>query len=470
MNLLDKNLRSVIFGMLILFISCEDPSEIGLELTPDDQIGVFFKDFPINTTTTLLDSVDTRIRGARGFVGGYQDAQFGKIKTRINHQFIPEFSLLVNPDNAPNGVIPDDVEYVSIKLQIIAPYYKALTFEDEQIIRVYRIHEDLDEDRRYINKDTVTVIDPMTMQPDLIGEHSFSFIPIEDSISQLEITIDLDDEFGMELFEEAQQSVDTLNDTYGTFENFKEVFKGISIVPGDNNNIIFGMAVSNIELKMDLTYKKDTVETTVNYFFFGGAFDNVVGFNTIEADRTGTPLEALKLLEDLPNDNGMAYMQAGTGVIIRLDFDSMTTFFDSIDLVQLNRVEIVMEDVVQNMGEDDQFNAPSSLFYYYSDSTNQFLVDLDSTTNYVRRVENGIPVPSIFGEIFAPNPRFMEAVFDEEENYNTIGTLNFQVIIDGRVNDFDFLVLPTGYNTSFSQFAVKKEDIRLRVYYTTFKE
>src|SRR5690606_4092582 len=58
MNLLDRSLGLVIFLAFSIF-SCEEPNEIGLSLNPDDKIGVYFVELPIESSMAYVDSFNT---------------------------------------------------------------------------------------------------------------------------------------------------------------------------------------------------------------------------------------------------------------------------------------------------------------------------------------------------------------------------------------------------------------------------
>src|SRR5690606_25026963 len=58
MNLLDRNLGLIVFAAFFIF-SCEEPNEIGLSLNPDDKIGVYFVELPVETSMVYTDSFNT---------------------------------------------------------------------------------------------------------------------------------------------------------------------------------------------------------------------------------------------------------------------------------------------------------------------------------------------------------------------------------------------------------------------------
>lgn len=476
MNLLDRIKFGPAVIALLVLLSCEDPSEIGLVLTPDDQIGVFFKDFPVNINTTLIDSIDSRTVDENAFsftgvFGRYQNAQFGTVKASLNSQFVPV--EVVSVDTSGNVVttpIPTDAQFISCSMRIISPLYNSLDFSVPQSLKIYRVHEDFDPDRIYYTKDTISTINPLTLQPDLIGEDTFTFFPKPDTINLLDISIPLTDEFGMQLLQAGINTVDQ-NGTFGSFSNFKQIFKGISIVPGDGSNAVFGVQLNNLVNGILLEYTTQGVTglDTVGFIFpmYAGTIDQVVGFNSYNVDRTGTVFDGLDFYEELQNDNGIAYAQAGTGLAIRLDFDSMTTFFEDIELVKINRAEIIMDGVMGNE-EENAFEIPSALFYNYTDFNNLFVKNLDSVT-YTGKFDEAITVLQFNSEILAPSSEFLLAEL-EGEQYNSLVTLYTQAVLDDILGDFDFMALPFNYKASFNHFSVRKEDIRMRVYYTTFVE
>ena len=69
------------FFLLLVLGGCSDPATLGLELAPENnQIGVFYKEIPLNAQVVLLDSFNTTNAGIL-IVGDEEDPYFGKTRS-----------------------------------------------------------------------------------------------------------------------------------------------------------------------------------------------------------------------------------------------------------------------------------------------------------------------------------------------------------------------------------------------------
>jgi hypothetical protein len=69
------------FFLLVVLGGCSDPATLGLELAPENnQIGVFYKEIPLDAQVVLLDSFNTTNAGIL-IVGDEQDPYFGKTRS-----------------------------------------------------------------------------------------------------------------------------------------------------------------------------------------------------------------------------------------------------------------------------------------------------------------------------------------------------------------------------------------------------
>ena len=71
------------FFLLLILGGCSDPATLGLELAPgNNQIGVFYKEIPLDAQVVLLDSFNTTNAGIL-IVGHEEDPYFGMTKVRL---------------------------------------------------------------------------------------------------------------------------------------------------------------------------------------------------------------------------------------------------------------------------------------------------------------------------------------------------------------------------------------------------
>src|SRR5690606_38361398 len=83
-------------------IACEDPSEIGLSLSPEDKVGVYFKDLPVQSSMVYIDSLNTSNSGLL-LSGNYNDPVFGRTEATAFTQ------VLRNDNKLKEGAVFDSL-------------------------------------------------------------------------------------------------------------------------------------------------------------------------------------------------------------------------------------------------------------------------------------------------------------------------------------------------------------------------
>ena len=77
-----KTCLSLLTTTCLLFCACERPEQIGFELQPQGDVGVFFSDtFQVKTSTVLLDSIET-INTTRLLLGAFEDPELGNVRAQ----------------------------------------------------------------------------------------------------------------------------------------------------------------------------------------------------------------------------------------------------------------------------------------------------------------------------------------------------------------------------------------------------
>ncbi len=440
---------------LLIFISCEEPGRIGIEVDPENlSFTTTFVDF--NLTAKLIPT-DSLITGNAGklLVGKYDDPQFGKVEAKSYAQ--------VWRSGTPN--FGDDSVYDSLILQL--PYATLTGTEVRELndLKVFRLEEDLDQFIAYYNFTELTVSD----EP--IGETSFRYV-VEDIDGEDKIKLDtllrmhLSDDLGMEFFEKAKDENDS---TFSNDTNFLEYFKGISLEAGANYNSVTGFDHDDDDMSMILYYHifdTDGNPVSINYTF---RIKNFVHFNNIKHDWTGTALEGIEepYKEHNAADNFL-YLQSGTGLAIKYDLQPFVEFADSVGFMIINLGRLTL-------GKVDPYTTylqpPSTLIYYFSDSTNRRSFD---DSGFPRTVQQDNPSIDATGGQFALNVLFKVDDGEQEfpESYSDRFSNTLQAIADGRIENQQILVipLPTINSSTVNRFRLDPQNIKLEVYYTTSNE
>jgi hypothetical protein len=194
------------------------------------------------------------------------------------------------------------------------------------------------------------------------------------------LTVRLNDDLGisfMNLMKEKSSKITTS-------EEFVEFFKGIALKPGSNNSCILSFQGVDSLVSMVL-YTHYIAETRIEQRYDFQMYSTTTSFNHIEANRTGTALENIKTQrEELSSTitGNMTFMQAGTGLVTRLDFPGIDRMLEMGFRNILYKAELVLKPV---SGLYKPVELPSELMLYYTDKYNQFgvtVVDASSADIY----------------------------------------------------------------------------------------
>lgn len=445
MNLLDKKNpieKGVgLVAILALFLfSCEDPSEIGLSLNPDDQVEVYFVELPLIASVTLQDSINTT-RTGRLLSGNYIDPNFGQISAKSFTQVRGNFAS-----------IEEGATFDSLTLSLSLDYANGTDFSSHKIL-IHKLLQEL-KDTIYYSDDSIAI------RPEVIGEKIFKNPSAGDTI-----TMRLDQATGEKLFNDA------VSNAFSNQTSFNQVFTGLSILGDEGNNGILGINTVSGASRMTLHYH--TADDTLSLDF---SIDNSLpGFNNIQAERTGTPLELLDSQKEIGKVNNMVFLQAGTGVIPKINISPLKEFLqaDTNTNIIVNRAELIIEDA-QELGED--LSPPASIRLFFTDSTNNRMVIANEFgVVQTEDVYNAILRLSDFDLSSQLNP-FGPAVplsinFDEEgQNYRSAVTLFVQTLKDRELALEQFLVFPISNGSSVNQAVFNQENIKLKIHYTSVKK
>ncbi len=451
MHLKYRGILGLVLGLaLLLFNSCEEPGRIGIDDVDPDALAfkTTYSSFILPAKLIQVDSLITSNAGAL-MVGKDQDPYFGEVVAKSYTQ------LWLS--NTPN--FSEDAVYDSMVLQL--PFFNVSGTDIRSLndIKIYRLEEDLDVFRAYYNFSELTVSDQ-------IGETSFVYFTEnidEDEVVKLDtmIRINMSNDLGIEFFDKIKDEDDTI---FSSNANFLDYFKGISIESGDRYSSITGFDQDNDDAIIVLFYHVfDTEgEPVASSYIFN--IKNSTHFNNIKYDRTGTPIEGTEepYIEHSASDEYL-YCQSGTGLGIKFDFQPLLDYADSVGPMIINLA-------ILTLGSVDEFpqylQPPSSVIYYYTDSTNRRVFD---DAGFPRTIQQDNPNVDAAGAQFALNAKFK---IDEEEypkSYSDGVSNTLQAMIEGRIDKQHVVAvpLPTINAVSVSRFRLNPQNIKLEIYFTT---
>lgn len=343
------------FIAILLFTQTSCNKDFGISLgNVNEDLGVTLTDsLTVKTGTVQLEYLPTSNTGSI-LVGKVDNGEIGA--TSVSSYF--RVAL-----DGSNIVIPDDAVFDSVNL-VLTPnsnkYYLGDTTA-QQTIHVHRVTESIELKTIpslggssavpvYVTAPAIFSDDEFAYEPDALG--SLTFHPRINSIDTLNIR--LDDAFGEDVFEQFVQGNATVNNN----DNLQQYLKGLVLTPDANNSALVGL--------------NDTVYVDLNYSYMGtdglskkGKVSLTTGtrgyqFNSFSYDRSNTPFAALTASNrELSSEetDGDIFLQAGTGVVAKLEFPSLTQFLNEPNMA-VNKIELVIE---ANGTEYGQYPNPSSL-------------------------------------------------------------------------------------------------------------
>jgi hypothetical protein len=330
MNLWVRTLRQLaMLAVALFFFSCEDETSILGFKNPNKKFKVNFVDIPLESSVLLMDSLRTSnfylTQGEtnRLLVGKYNDDLFGDINSTAITQFFTT--------NTSKTLLKSSAEFDSVSLQLRFDFYSygSLAYT-QQTISVHEVQKELiiDSLGYYFNKSNTTY------NPAPLGTKTFSILPEEfqEYVNQrkdtaISIRLPLDGGFGQRIFDSATKyrNANTASDSaFVRVREFVKEFKGIAIVASSGDKIVgFNPALGSSRIILHY-HDADTDSLELNLSFSG-----IISYNEIESNRASTGLAGLNQhSQPFVPDNNLRYIQAGTGVLTRLDFSRFYEFVD----------------------------------------------------------------------------------------------------------------------------------------------
>lgn len=442
-------------GLFITFpilSSCEDPSNLGLELDPNNnQIGVFYQEIPLTALVVLQDSLQTTNPDALVF-GSSSSEFFGKAVATAYTR------MLYNRDVAlpePNAVL----DSVRFNFRINAVYGDNLS--SEKTIKVHRLNEQI-RDITYYN------FNSLEFNENPIFEVAFDFSTRQDTLVFAEL---VENEFVDEVFE-ALKDGSAFSDIF-TFREFLPglVFKGsededvtFDVSPGNSTGFIFFFRNEG-----DTVSRAYPVATGI-----GG--NNARHFNQITLDRTGTPVEMVTEKFVAYDLGEFAGSKNNTGFLVKLDMSPLDEFLDTLVNITFNQVELELGPLKNNISTN---RPPQFLEMAFTNELNRLIV----SNGFITSVQSnrGTQVDPITGGPFVSSnqPPALLAHDRERNVYRQTITSHVNAIYRGNLQRQDFLLWPSyrivrgslseindAYRESLREFVLDSRSPVLKIYYS----
>jgi len=453
-------LAAVLSISVLMASSCTDPSDIGLELDPENnQLGVFYTEIPLSASMILLDSINTTNSNVL-MAGGDVSPFFGTTEaigfSRVN--YVP-YNRDIPAAARPNATSVLD----SARFQFtITNQITANSFAENKTISVHRLLEPI-RDITYYNNDKLAYDE----NPIALG--SYRFQAGRDTIVSAALNPTLANDF----FNRLKSNDPVFSDIFA----FREFFPGIAIKGNVEEQA--GIPISVLNTGMVLFYRNEG-DTISRRFLISTAESR--SFNHINNNRTGTPLEIVQQPKT-PYDVGeLVGFKANTGLVMQINTDPLKNFMDTLQNVVFNQVILEMGPIEAS---SEGFRPFNNLYMFYSEDNTGFF----SNPAY-RRVERdprqGQRDPESASFSYLADSRiYRESITSYTNNLYRTGQDNRHLIIHPDNPDLPVgpnqtlssvqsvavsqSVQPLNYKESLRQLVVNQNTIKLKVYYSKIR-
>ncbi len=354
-----------IFGItLVVFVvaSCSNDNElfqinIGENFIKSQSNVVIIDSMNVNLSTVIIDSVATSST-TQFLVGEYTDNLLGRISSTGFFQVdIPAYTA-----------INEDAIFDSLTLVL---NYSDLVYGDtlpKQILNVYRVTDDIEEN------DDGSLYNTSFFSYDENRLGSISFNPKPNLHDTLEIR--LDDKLGQELVGLLKDEADQVSSS----DDFVEYFKGLTVVPDENNSCILSFSSTDSLINFRLyTHYVAKEKVTVIYNF--NMKSSSTCFSHISADRSGTWIENLKTQKEemkSAESGNLTFIEGGLGIVTRVDFPGLGGLLELSYRKILYKAELILKPYPYGYKNSE---LPEKIEIYTTDKYNRLVEEITDSND-----------------------------------------------------------------------------------------
>lgn len=448
--------------LALIFQSCEEPIEVTGDLVPGgNNTDLRFVEFDLDVTHSAFDSVivsSNNIAGSAGrvYVGHYSDPQIGEVDAT------GYFGVAFDGSVAERNNIEAISQLVRARFYMNFNYFSGDEFTSPQTF-VLRQLSDTIEAKNYTVNDEIPVMDGIVS-----GDTSFVVRPTDTLTNYLPISASL-----------GNQMFDAIKNDELSNAQVSELLKGFRLeAEGDLNNLM-GLNIESGESYFELVFTDEDTVSSVTFNLTGASFTHIdyQPGSLIPSDYSGNKSF------DLTNPEKI-YFNNFLGIFPRFDFQQYLNFIDTVDFMLINRAELVIQDeTLEAENTITVQQSPPSLLVPYILNEESSILKISEDFWAIQANFNSSG--GIANQQIASSPTNLTYVADDrrivadvsfflQEIYDTpiFWDANYDVMLTGqfiRRNPTPFLDTPIISVSNFNSLLVDKGDVKLKVYYTTFK-
>ncbi|GAA0892530.1 DUF4270 family protein [Fulvivirga kasyanovii] len=460
-------------GLILLsaltFFSCEEElSTVGLP--PENDLGIFFVDVPLNdkVSQVWVDNIYSRGTGSM-LVGSYEDEYFGHIEAR-------SFTELTLPAENPGKNFSGTATLDSLVIETrIRGIYGSNVKNTLNKIEVYQLTDTIPvKDQAYTIASSQALGSKLAegefyIYPDSLGL-KFSDTGRDKDMDALDSaywekffdsngeyiyknSYRINDAFALDFFSKIKnQDQAFANDT--TFDAY---FKGLAFVPSTGNSAILTYGVPDTRMVLYYSETDSQGNTTQEALVMG--LSQTIYYNNIQPNKnigwSGSHFDDLtEFYDPYITNTDLAYVQSGTNLLMKIDLSSIQQFADTVDSPVIQKAELVLSNVVDAGGNTPP---PANMVYYLTsmDSLMNENYRVGTISNNARTAVQQVAYNSEDNEIRNDITIALQGLLYEE---------NFNQLILAPVRLANNTFLPTA--SSVNRLVVNKDNMHLRFYYS----
>lgn len=457
MNLLGKvfSIKNILKPGLILlipvFFGCETQDNLGVKYDLGSDANVKFIEFTLPSTNLYLDSLRTD-RENRILVGNFTDPVTGSISAEGYLSFFYLSGPLPSEPPSISNPFPED----SLKLDSLI-----LTLESFQSLSnssTFQQEFSLIELQDSLKSGVVYLSDLQQPQRALIETFSASVTPEQDSIYRIKIN----NFYGQLIFSELSRIArDTTRFVEATF------FQSLGLVPGGSST-----GITEINLASDTTrlilYASPLDNNDTSYatsFVLTGNH-----YTYLERNLAGTEFSGIVENENFDITSGETLVDPLAGITTAVSLAPLDDFFFENDNILINNATLsfeIQEDNARDTLVDVMayLRKPDGGIFGSAIESDPFGNILMTDLGYLRND----PIPAS-GElsndnskILIPASLFFQQLYRQYSEGDSLAYLNQQT---GNIKPVDDLVLISLTDLTFQRSIIKKDGVKIRLYYT----
>ncbi|WP_353720833.1 DUF4270 family protein [Dyadobacter sp. 676] len=443
----------IIIGFAFSLMACEWGDEIKSIAQPNaDDFAVLATDtVTIQLSTIAADSVMTN-RPSRMLFGAFKDPYFGKVRTMNFFQPTAESGVSIAQEAVYDSLI--------LSLQFDNKFSYGDTTKPLNL-SVYRLLTDIMDKSSYWNHNTTSY------DPTVIGKATIVPRPFTTPL----LKVRLSDAIGKQVFEMAKSNQLTSS------TDWLNVVKGLVVMPGAaDNGAVIGFKSGNDSTSVQLHYHTPSVS---EFKKDSTIFKVMESYNHITADPTGTQLAKLpanrRIALPSTQSGNMAFMQAGTGIMMRVDLPYLKNFKYT-KYTAINKAYLRVRPLRASIS--DYLRVPPVLYLYRIDKNNQFYTDANGSPQAVQVLGGQGGVFSTYRKDLVNNDEYYEfdiSSFATEIMVSESNDIGGFVIRSGTFNtQSSFRDAGTDYSMNVNRLVVGDQynanrGVELKLFYTEVK-